>query len=238
VKLYSASAMLLVLLFGSSPAIGQLPRPAAPTGKSAAGEHAPAALPEKPPDAEKPAAESHGSHIEVIIEPEGKLALAVHYPWHVHRRASVEVELRADKEAQIGHPHPLGFVAEWMKGDMTNAVYAAREQSAAGSTSKTMTLKGREFDIRGSLNALGKRGVCVVAAAKRPLNEGLLAKHIAEEGPRTVFYLLGSWAVDDSTLRLELPHEEFSKPGTLHVWFLREGDVVWSESVHWPGGEK
>jgi hypothetical protein len=52
---------------------------------------------------------------------------------------------------------------------------------------------------------------------------------------RAVFPLLKSWAVDESTLRLELPASEFAEPERIVVWFLRDGDLLWTEKALWPG---
>jgi hypothetical protein len=238
VKLTLAPATFVILAISSSLAIAQTARPAAAAAEPKEADRSPAAMLEKPPKTGEPVPVKKGSRVEVTTAPTGKLTLVVHYPWHVHRRASVEVQLTGDQEAELGRPAPLGFVTQWMKGDVTNAVYAAREGATAGPSSKKMTAQHRDFTIRGSLNALAKRGVCVVFPEQHATDEGLLKKHLLEEGPRAIFCLLDSWAVDGSTLCLELPAVEFAKPGSLRVWFLREGDVVWSETVQWPGSEK
>ena len=64
-------------------------------------------------------------------------------------------------------------------------------------------------------------------------------KHAEESGsagpPRAVFLLLDSWAINDHLLNLDLPRDTFSQPGLLHVWFMRGGEVMWEETVPWPG---
>jgi hypothetical protein len=227
----------LYVLFAVSPAVAQSARPAARPAKTAAADQSPDSKLDRVAEPSKPAAVNKVSHVEINVDTDGKLAVVVHYPWQVHERASVEVQLSTDKGAEALVPAPLAFVGRWMKGEVTNAVYAAREQSA-GATSKTMTRQDREFEIRGAINGVGKRGVSVVFPEKRPLNEGLLAKFVRGEGPHAVFFLLNSWAVDRTTLRLELPAREFGRSGTLRVWFLRDADVVWTETVAWPGIEK
>jgi hypothetical protein len=54
-------------------------------------------------------------------------------------------------------------------------------------------------------------------------------------GTRLIFWPIQEWAVDRRTLWLELPKKDFSKPCRLRVWFLREDDIVWSETIAWPG---
>ena len=51
----------------------------------------------------------------------------------------------------------------------------------------------------------------------------------------SVFCLLDSWAIDKRQLHLDLPQEFFSQPGRIRVWFMREGAVIWAETLDWPG---
>ncbi len=197
--------------------------PTAKAAKTTKAEKTPA-----PADEPQPPGPARGKYLEVIREGRSPPVLAIHYPWSVHLRPSVELRVLADDEADDSAIRPLAFVESYLKGDVTDAVYEARDRSWDLPHQKTLTVRGREIEVLGHRNRLGKPAVTVVFAAKAPP---------AETVPRAVFYLLDGWAFDRRTLRLELPDAHFAKPSRLRVWFFRDGDVVWSETVQWPGAK-
>jgi hypothetical protein len=56
-----------------------------------------------------------------------------------------------------------------------------------------------------------------------------------DRAARAVFFPLDAWAVDRTTLRLELPAADFADPGRIRVWFYREGNLLWWKTLVWPG---
>jgi len=167
-------------------------------------------------------------YAQVIRAPTGKPILAIHYPWQVHWRPSVEVRWMGDEEPDTAEIRPLQFVASWMKGEIASAVFSCRDRAAEAPVRNSFKAQDRPFELLGSRNLLRKPAVTI---AFPPQDAG------ADRPARAVFFLLESWSVDPRTLWLELPAEGFSEPGRLRVWFYRGGDLVWWKTVAWPGAK-
>jgi hypothetical protein len=173
---------------------------------------------------------AHASHARIEKYPGKRPILVIEYPWKVHSRPSVELRLLEplEKDRDPSKIHSLRFVGDFMKSEVTDAVYAARDHAGEIPFHKKLAKFERDFEITGRTNQLGKPGVTVTFPSQKPPGETV---------PRAVYFLLESWAFDARTLRLELP-AEFSAPGQVRIWFLREANVLWEETVDWPGLEK
>lgn len=166
-------------------------------------------------------------YAEVTRVPTGKPVVAIHYPWRVHNRPSVEVRWMADDEPDTTEIRPLQFVGSLMKGEITSAVYDVRDKAADTAVAKTLKILDRTCEILGDRNQLGKPAATIVFP-ERP-------KDSPDRPARAVFFPLDAWALDRTTLRLELPMTYFSQPGRIRVWFYREGNLVWWKTLPWPG---
>lgn len=166
------------------------------------------------------------------------LALLIAYPWKVHRRPSVEIRLVAGKDADAGAVRPLFFLSEYMKGEVTVAVYRCQDEAAGAPVRESLTEKEVEFEILGRRNSLAKPSVCVVHRFAADEPDGGTTADEPDGGTAAVFCLLPAWAIDKRLLRLDLPRQDFAKPGKMHVWFLREGTIVWKETLDWPGNAR
>ncbi len=210
-------------------------------------EAEPKAAAKKPVAPKKPAAEQPGTapveakvwteaelggtkapYAEITRVPTGKPIVAIHFPWRIYSRPSIEIRWLADDEPDTAEIRPLQFVADMMKGEITSEVYAAREKAWAVAVTKTLKIHEREFEILGARNLLAKPAVTVVFPARK----------VGPDRPaRAVFFLLDSWAVDGQTLWLELPAEQFSQPGRIRIWFYRNDTILWWKTLVWPGSE-
>jgi hypothetical protein len=173
--------------------------------------------------------QAEDSYVEILRLPNKRPLLVIHYPWKVHVRASVEVRQLAADERDTGEIRPMGFVARVMKGEVTAAVYQCQDRSAEVPAVRKMKHEGKDFELLGEKNRLGSGSVCAVFAPK-PEDKNPIV--------RVAYPLLGSWALDDRTLVLELPEAYFAEPCWIRVWLLREGEMVWWKTVRWPGGTK
>ena len=167
------------------------------------------------------------SYASLITERSGRHTLVIDYPWKRHQRPSVEVRLvRLDAE-NPSEARPIYFVKDYLKGDVTVNVYHTQDASASVATSRLFEENEIEFEILGRRNSFGKPSVCI-------------ARNIAPDddpapGAAGAYCLLDSWSLSRRLLNLDLPPQYFSRPGKLHVWFLREGKVLWEEIETWPG---
>jgi|GEM_PF-5548637 len=168
-------------------------------------------------------------YAEVTEVPTGKPVVAIHYPWRVHSRPSVEVRWLADDEPDTTEIRPLQFVGSLMKGEITSAVYDIRDKAADTAVAKTLKILDRQCEILGDRNSLGKPAATILFPE--------LAKDAADRAARAVFFPLDAWALDRTTLRLELPKAHFAQPGRIRVWFYREGNLVWWKTLAWPGAK-
>jgi hypothetical protein len=143
-----------------------------------------------------------------------------------------------------------------MKSTVTIAIY---ETQAAASTTQTIAEfveRGIEFKAVGQRSLLGRPAVCVTCETKsleskrsekiRDLEAKIpgLGKKAEDSEKKTdpsrrirwaIFPFAEAWAADDNTLFLSLPEVTFSRPAKIRVFFLRDNDVVWSETKQWPG---
>ena len=237
----------VVASIAASPALAQKPadrKPAAgkaPGGSQAKAKTDDAAKPaaKKPPTAPKAAppgkrpefkrfacSDPGRSYVEVSTWPQGKPVLLVHYPWKVHGQPSVEVRLLADEEPDTAEIKPLAFVATMMKGDVTLAVYRCLDLTEETRLTKPFARHDMKFEVVSLKNRLGNAAGQVIFPPKREASDTVC---------RVIFFPLEPWAADAETLRLELPAEHFSAPTRVRVWFYREGNMVWWQTVPWPG---
>ncbi len=166
------------------------------------------------------------SYAEILRLPNKAPLLAIHYPWKVLTRPSVEVRPLLPAEPDTSETRPLGFVYLIMKGDVFGDVYQVRDRAGETPTVRKLKYKERDYELVGDKNRLGSGSVYALFPPdpdnKMPVSQ-------------VVFPLLGDWATDDHTLMLELPEKQFADPCWLRVWFLREGDIVWWKTIRWPG---
>ena len=162
----------------------------------------------------------------MVEEVSGRQVLVVDYPWQVHARASVEIFLADEDQAEPAGAHPAFFRSRHFKGEMRLKLYRCQDRSALGMIRRTQSDEKTEFEILGRRNGLSKLSTCVVA---KTLDDHPLG------GAAAVFCLLDPWSVDRKLLCLEPPREYFSRAGELHVWFLRDDKILWHQTVAWPG---
>jgi len=171
------------------------------------------------------------TYVEVSTWPPGKPVLVVHYPWKVYTKPSVEVRLVADDEPDTTAIRPMAFVAALMQGDVTLAVYRCLDLTEEARRAKAFKQKGLEFQVVALKNRLGRAAAQVVFPPVVSPSKG----DRKDAACRVAYFPLEPWDVDGETLRLELPAEHFSQPTRVRVWFFRDGDVVWWQTVLWPG---
>ena len=206
-------------------------------GGSAAAQVPPSA----PPVARRPKATSF---VALVKRPSGDRGLLISYPWKIHRRPSVEVRLVTGKDAPASDLRPLWFLSEYMKGAVKVTLYDCEDEAASGPVREPLVQKKVEFEILGSRNSLGKPSVCVVhrlAPDEPPPGQPSPEEPPPDEPPpdvTAVYCLLPAWAINKRLLQLDLPREDFAKPGKIHVWFLRDETILWKETLDWPGRAK
>jgi hypothetical protein len=140
-----------------------------------------------------------------------------------------------DEEADTGEIRPLQFVGDLMKGEITSAVYDVRDKAGQTAVKRSLKIRDRDCEVLGDRNSLGKPAATVVFPEQ--LNTAADRDTASDRAPRAVFFPLDAWAVDRSTLRLELPAAHFAQPGRIRVWFYREGNLLWWKTLAWPGME-
>ncbi len=203
--------------------------------------------------------------VDVIHDEDGRPLLVISYPWQVHEKASIEVGTLPPDASLIPQLRPLQFQAQILKGSVSRAVLEVENGSFTAPTSMSFTADDIQFEVIGQRNSLGAPSAVVVwqARLQRPVDraEELLAKLQAEQEAqeaqtsaqkstiseaaraardegltnRAAFYPLRPWSLDRRTLYLDLPETYFAQPSKLRVWFMRSRDVVWTETVDWPG---
>jgi hypothetical protein len=169
--------------------------------------------------------------VSVFKEPSGNLILVVKYPWALHARPSVEVRLLGQGEADDRQVVPMYFRWKHLKGDTTVAVYRCQDGCENAPIHGSVIDGDIEFKLFGDRNSLTKPAVCVA----RRTGTTALSKVSAQPGSAAAFPLLNAWAVDERLLYLDLPESLFADAGRMRVWFLRNDQVVWSETLDWPG---
>ncbi len=171
------------------------------------------------------------SRLAIQEDAQGQAILAVHYPWKVHQRPSVEVRMLGPEETDSIHIQPLYFLHDFMRGRITIGVYQCQDKASQMETTVPMTARKIEFEALGDRNLLGRPSVCVACRTDTVPPGNYRAA-------RAVFPLLDPWATNERTLLLTLPKAYFGEKGRLRVWFLRREDIVWSETIPWPGTSK
>lgn len=175
------------------------------------------------------------SYASLMAERGGDRVLLIDYPWRVYRRPSVEVRLVTARDAKPSAIRPLYFVREYMKGEVAVRLYRCEDEAASGPVRKPLIEKRLSpkkeeeeagFEIVGRRNSLGRLSVCVVER---------LPPRDPAPGTVAVFCMLPEWALGKRLLYLDLPRDEFSEPGKMYVWFLRDETVLWKETLDWPG---
>jgi hypothetical protein len=169
------------------------------------------------------------SCVSLLRQRDGDRALVISYPWDLHRRPSVEVRLVTGKDPGPTVVRPLLFVGNYMKGKVAAAVYRCEDKAVGAPVRESLTVKGLQFEILGRRNRLERPSVCVIHR---------FADDQPAPGTTAVFSQLPAWAINRRLLQLDLPREEFTQPGRLYVWFLRDETVLWEETVDWPGYAK
>lgn len=205
------------------------------------------------PSADKDARTKRGTppgtakHASIAQQRAGKQTLMIHYLWKAHARASIEVRLAPGERAEKVLVSPLHFYSDYFKGAAEEKFYRCLDGADRGATDSYRKDK-TDFKIVAERNPLGHP-----AAVVFPINPKAPRDREHEDDwsrPIIIFPLLAPWAIDDRTLSLDLPRDvsyqaesdelekrlqAFSRPGKLHVWFLRGDKVLWEEQLDWPG---
>ncbi|NUQ63167.1 MAG: hypothetical protein HUU20_11875 [Pirellulales bacterium] len=163
--------------------------------------------------------------LEVKQQLTGDPILVVNYPWIRHQRPTIEIR-RLDDTPETTAARPLYFGSEYMHGTNLAAMYRCEELSAGLPASTEFTKDEVRFIVTGRRNPLEKPSVVVRCQSEKPG---------PRYGVRAVYGLLEAWAVNNKTLFLELPREDFAQPGRIEAVFYRGEDVVWTERADWPG---
>jgi hypothetical protein len=209
-------------------------------------------------------AESSG-FAHVIQDEDGQPILVISYPWQVHEKGSIEVGTLPADPALVPQSRPLRFQAQVLKGEVSRAVLDVEDGAFTAPTSTSFTVDDTQFEVIGQRNSLGAPAAVTVwrTTLERPIDraDALLAKIKSEEEAalapapagkptvseaaqaardigltnRAAFYPLKPWSLDRRTLYLDLPETHFARPSSLRVWFMRGNDVVWLETIAWPG---
>jgi len=258
-------SLVAIFVMGCVPALGaeasdegDAAKPAPAQGKTVAKPAAIAKTPDVKPDDSKAgrpaptkgkarAPGSQGTYVSVVKEHAGLPTLAVNYRWKVHAQASVEVRLVTGKAAGDSAPTPLYFLSDFFRGAAKQKIYHCLDQADRGTTDSFIKEK-TEYKIVGAKNHLGRASIMVLPF--NPKSPTDAQDEDAWDRPTAVFPLLDAWALGDNVLALDLPVEvsyksesdkfprtlkAFSRPGKLHVWFLRGDKVLWANAVDWPG---
>jgi hypothetical protein len=226
--------VLSSLAFWSNSAQAQVPAKGGNANATAAPlVDASGAADEKPGDAPAddsvatpPKKAKDGPLLLAVLSGHDQQFLALHYPWKVVANPSVEVRLVPGKPKKRMTASPIYFVGDLFKGDRVDKFYDCLNRASDRPYNWSFTQDKTVYRVQGSKNALGLGAVHVLAY---PENE------TPNKSPAAVFYELSSWAIDNKKLSLELPHEAFAQSGTLFVWFLRGGKVIWEDQLAWPG---
>lgn len=162
----------------------------------------------------------------------GEPMLVVRYPWTVHKNPSIEVRTYVEGEEESVRIRPLYFCHAFMKDQITIDVYEIQAAAAAIRTTGEFVQGDMEFTAIGDRNLLGRPAVCVTCetAVLKPNKEAF-----PEKARWAIYPFAELWAADNKTLFLSPPEPTFAGPAKIRVFFLRDGNVVWSETKQWPG---
>lgn len=162
----------------------------------------------------------------------GEPMLVVRYPWTMLKNPSIEVRTYIQAEEESVRIRPLHFRRVFMKDKVTITVYETEAASVSTRTTAEFSQHDIDFTAVGNRNLLDRPAVCVTCETEvlKPNKEPF-----HEKARWAIYPLLEPWAADDETLFLSPPEPTFSKPAKIRVFFLRDNDVVWSETKQWPG---
>jgi len=228
---------LTILLLTSCPAAVRAAQPLSDATPPAANKPVaaeadkPAAAEQTPGQAKKKAVPTN--YASIVQQRPGQNTLVIDYLWKVHDKTSVEVRLVPTDEAESAIVAPLYFLSEYLRGDVPKKVYHCLDAGGDHDVIESFTKDKTEFRVVGLRNSLGRPAVMVVPRDMAVKKHGKEAEFVPSL--RAVFLTLDCWAVNDRMLTLDVPREGFSKPGQLHVWFMRGERVLWEEAVAWPG---
>lgn len=175
------------------------------------------------------------AYVSVETPAAGEPMLVIRYPWRVHARSSVEVRTFVKNEEEDSpRVRPLHFRNDFMKDEFTIGVYKAQDESDSVRVVAKMTRREIEFSAIGERNLLGRPSV-VVTCRTDVMQKDLKEVKEPEQARRAAYPLLEPWAADERTLFLSLPEDNFTETAKIRVWFLSGDDIVWSETLQWPG---
>ena len=109
------------------------------------------------------------SLVAVIPERGGRLTLAIHYPWKIHDKASIEVRLVAGQRAEGTTVVPVNFQSEFCKGPILLKVYHCLDHATDQETTESFTKDKMVYQIIGRRNSLGRPSVHVLPTMKGAL---------------------------------------------------------------------
>jgi len=162
----------------------------------------------------------------------GEPMLVVRYPWKVHKSPSIEVRAYVPGEEESVRIRPLQFRSFFMKDEITIKVYETQAAAAATRTTIEFLRHDIPFGAIGQRNLLGRPAVCVTCLTEvlKPNKEPF-----PDKARWAIYPFLAPWAADDETLFLSPPKETFADAAKIRVFFLRDGDLAWSQALQWPG---
>jgi hypothetical protein len=175
------------------------------------------------------------SYVSLVKDRSGRPTLMINYRWKLYPATSVEVRLAAPDEAPA-KVVPLFFVREYFQGDVSRKVFHCLDEAEQRETVESFLKDNMDFHIVGRRNSLGRPAVLVAPRDKVAKAPGAPPDFVPS--PKAAFLLLDCWSLGDRTLSLDLPPENFTAAGLLHVWFLRSDHVLWEETLPWPGDGK
>jgi len=216
-----AGALVLACWF-SGRAAAQRPASPGPPDVDAA---APSREPVPAPMTREPAGKE-ASHASLFVGRGGRRVLLVDYPWARHDQASIEIRLVSGQNPRAEDLKPLGFVARHFHGKVRVKVYDVQDAAVVGEATRPLKVDEAEFQIVGKRSSLGTQAVYLA----RPI-----PPRESPPGASAVYCLLPSWSINRGLLHLDLPRRFFAPSGKLRVWFLRGRDVLWSQTLDWPG---
>jgi hypothetical protein len=167
------------------------------------------------------------SHVTTIQDASGSPILMIDYPWTMHARTSIEVASLPEDPAGYSEVRPLFFFNKLFSGVRKVAIFECQDGSAEAATTASFVEEGTAFEVIGQRNSLGNPSAVVTSHTQ--------IEEISAIVSHAVFCLLDPWTVNRRLLQLDLPPEQFAKPGKIRIWFLRDDVVLWSEDVPWPG---
>jgi hypothetical protein len=163
--------------------------------------------------------------INVIPDASGLKTLAIHFRWALYPDSSIEVRLVPGKPSKKLKATPIYF-HEHLKGRVQEEFFKCLDHPENSGRTYSFTDDKIVYKMMGLRNSLGNQGIHV-QVYKEDTDPA--------KDPAAAFLQMDTWAVDKETLCIDLPRDEFAKPGTLFVWFFRGDDNVWEEQLLWPG---